>query len=92
MNIQNDKMYRNIGDGFTVNELNVLKLFPNPASDYLILSKDLVKPSKVIFYSVDGKIVKEIHEFYSDKLDIKDLSQGIYFVQIDNFWGRFLKR
>ncbi len=92
MNIQNDKMYRNVGDGFTVNKVNVLQLFPNPASDYLILRKDLVKPSKVIFYSVDGKIVKEIHEFYSDKLDIKDLSQGIYLVQIDNFWGRFLKR
>jgi len=91
MNIQNDKMYRNIGDGFTVNKLNSLQLFPNPASDFIQFNKDFNKPVNVLIYSANGKVAKQLIEFQSDKIDIKNLSKGIYIVNIDNFWGIFTK-
>lgn len=91
MNIQNDKMYRNIGDGFTVNKLNSLQLFPNPASDFIQFNNDFNKPVNVLIYCADGKIAKQLIEFQSDKIDVKNLSKGNYVIKIDNLWGKFVK-
>lgn len=92
MNIVNDKLYRNVSDGLEINKINDLQIYPNPASDYIILRSDFLQPQKIQIYSAVGKLVKDIPDFVSDKIFIKDLKEGIYFVRVDNFWGRFIKR
>ncbi len=92
MNIQNDKLYRNISDGLEINKIDNLQIYPNPASDYFRLSREFMQPYNLQIYSAEGKLVKDITDFVSDKIFIKDLKVGIYFVRVDNFWGRFIKR
>jgi uncharacterized repeat protein (TIGR01451 family) len=60
-------------------------IFPNPASEHIILSEHLL-PAKVNFYSMDGKLVKTL---YADKsvINITDLSTGLYLLQVKSDHG-----
>ncbi|MBC8147651.1 MAG: T9SS type A sorting domain-containing protein [Bacteroidetes bacterium] len=69
---------------------NELSIFPNPANETTNLSLNLIEKSKVeiSIYSLMGQNVKKYPpkeygaETINEKLDIKDLSHGNYFIRV----------
>ena len=79
-------------------EVSDLLLFPNPATDFLIIEFTLEKERevKLILLDVLGEMVFKSHEKIYDKhgtkyIDISNLSNGVYFVSIV-FDGGLLSR
>lgn len=66
-------------------------MFPNPVSDVLSFN---VKPTRVEFYDVNGKLVKQ-HISGDTSVNISDLQNGIYtakfFSEGNVFYKRLLK-
>jgi hypothetical protein len=70
--------------GMNENEISQnLKLFPNPVADYLTLQNpDLNDQNgRIYFYSVLGEEMKNLPFHNMEKIDTKDLKQGIYFLK-----------
>ena len=63
-------------------EENVAKVlvYPNPASDYLIISTEGNYTVKML--NLSGQIVSEKQVAETVRIDVKDLPNGIYFIQI----------
>jgi len=64
-----------------------LKLYPNPATDRIYFKGDISKIQELTIYSVQGKIVKELHKNFKE-INIKSLSRGLYFVKIRSKMGQ----
>ncbi|UFH33234.1 T9SS type A sorting domain-containing protein [Chryseobacterium sp. C-71] len=76
-----------------INEFNILStaenqkaetkiiLYPNPASDFIKINTN--KDVEVKIYSVNGALVKQ-GKTINKTLDVSDLSNGNYIIQIDN--------
>lgn len=82
--------YDNMSEIVTINfsiipvgvEENVAKVlvYPNPASDYLIISTEGNYTVKML--NLSGQIVSEKQVAETVRIDVKDLPNGIYFIQI----------
>ncbi|QDO95239.1 T9SS type A sorting domain-containing protein [Formosa sediminum] len=73
-------------------ETNEIKIVPNPASDFIQLNKLNTKEIYTI-YNTLGQEVKEGIVFENDKIDIKSLENGLYFLKIDGKTTmKFLKK
>ena len=66
-------------DGINEISNNGIQIYPNPASDYLFIEN--IEPQQVTIYSLDGKLLKIIHN--TNIIDIRDLKQGLYLINID---------
>lgn len=74
-------------DNFVLNNFNI---FPNPTSNILNLElKSGLTLEKVIIYNSLGQVIKTI---YKEKIDIIDLSSGIYTVEILTDKGKASKK
>ena len=60
-------------------ELNV---FPNPARDYMKIS-GVKNPAKVVIHDLSGRTMKTIEAYKGGKIQLQDLSAGLYFIKID---------
>ena len=79
--------------GFNDNNINV---YPNPATDFLMVSADFREQVSYTVYSLTGVIIKTgILDNSNQKLDISNLKQGMYFLKIhsdnDSFINLFHK-
>ncbi len=77
-----------VGINQTIDE-KPYKIHPNPGKDYIhILNKKELSIEEINIYSINGKIAKSINNNdtnrYDIKIDIRELSQGIYFIHIKN--------
>lgn len=72
----------------SINSLQV-NLFPNPASNILHIH-NLNHETYAEIYDVTGMLVDK-KEIISNSIDISSLSQGVYFINIDNKTSRFIK-
>ena len=67
-----------------------IKIYPNPVSDYFsIHSKENDKIETVKIFDAAGKLVKNI-TYSNDKIDVAELSSGIYFLRIKTAKGDYL--
>lgn len=87
-----------------VSELNIksvqdISLFPNPANDRITLRYELKESDKlnVVFYHVDGRLVKEMNlgiraqGTHRDIMDINDMPAGSYICKLcGNSWSTAL--
>ena len=70
-----------------------LFIFPNPANEFLILrANDLAGKCKISITNVSGKCVyfktiATINNSINEKIDIRSLKSGQYFVKVDNKTG-----
>ena len=66
-----------------------VSLFPNPANTEVVINSTQYGESLTIkFYSLEGKEIKSVEEYYSgDKLDVSDLSDGVYTLMIESSTG-----
>jgi hypothetical protein len=83
--VSTDSLTCNPPDEINENKFNVLKIFPNPASDEINIDiSESYKNSNVIIYNVLGEKIKEyIVQPMANKIDISNLYQGVYFIQIN---------
>lgn len=81
-----------------VEKSNSINLFPNPAVNYISIASPLVKISEVEIFAADGKLVKRANvKNETDKIDVKQLPLGIYYVRTYNESGfvksmKFIKK
>ena len=77
-----------ISDDYT----NSLQIYPNPTSDYLIISG--VEPSTTIrLYASDGKLIQTTAAQDSNvSLPVSQLPQGQYLLQVNTTIVKFLKK
>lgn len=59
-----------------------LRVFPNPTSNYLYVDHNLNTAFNLELFSANGKLLKS--ETHNQKLDLSDLSAGIYFLKVYN--------
>ncbi|QHI35789.1 hypothetical protein IMCC3317_11370 [Kordia antarctica] len=60
-----------------------IKLFPNPSKDYFqILGLNEIEKYKI--YNINGSIIMTGYLFNNEKVNIKNYSNGIYFLKIGN--------
>lgn len=68
-----------------------LKLYPNPASDYVTIS-GLKQKSLLKIYALSGQMVLSQTYIPDSQLDVGRLKSGIYLVQIDNVTFKLIRK
>ena len=64
-----------------------VKIFPNPAKDYVQLStKELIRTISI--YNSAGKIVKQLNNYNNGLIPVKELSAGTYYMMFDFLNGK----
>lgn len=62
-----------------------LKIYPNPASDYLVISKLTLDEVSVNIYNELGQsLIKYSTSLKESRIDLRQLSTGVYIVNINN--------
>jgi WD40 repeat protein len=64
-------------------------IYPNPVSDYLFIKNQDIFNSNIQIYNFLGIIVIETN--YQNKIDVRDLSPGLYFLRMDERMYMFVK-
>ncbi len=67
--------------GASILDLDNLKIYPNPATDYLFVDNTGSDIKSIAIYSMVGKRIISIHG--KNKINIKDLKTGIYKIVIE---------
>lgn len=63
----------------TILKNNYLSLYPNPSNNQVTI-KGINHPQKILVYSLEGKLLKEI--FNSSAFDVSDILPGMYLVRV----------
>lgn len=68
-------------------------IYPNPSNDYfnVVFAKEDIKVDSLSILNTYGKTVKEI-SYVGNGIDISDLTNGVYFVQINTAKGQSTKK
>lgn len=75
------------------NELeSKIKLYPNPAKDYIAIESNSVKISSVEIFDLLGKRVKSQSQLSDSRIQISDLSKGLYILKINAEEGSVSKK
>ena len=61
--------------------MSAIRIYPNPASDFVVIDADTKKAFSVRIYDVHGELVYSTYTA-SQKISVKDLKDGVYFVQL----------
>lgn len=73
------------------NTLDIIKPYPNPAHDYLIVPKSSINKNYVV-YSLAGKKLFS-GKILTQEISIEEFSTGIYFIQVEGYTTtKFIKR
>ena len=59
-----------------------LKVYPNPAVDFIVIEGHLSEVDHIEIYSQSGNLIKTVSQ--QNQVDISDLAAGLYFVRADN--------
>jgi len=60
------------------------KLYPNPAFNELYIEGAKEEIMNISIFSIDGKLLKQIHSKGIKQIDISDLQNGIYIIELVN--------
>ena len=72
---------------------NLIFVYPNPATEKIKVSGNLLlKDANITIYSISGKLMKTTKLTNQYEIGIKDLPEGIYFVEIQTKTGNITKR
>lgn len=77
--------------GTEVVDLQTIKIYPNPASDVLNIHLDAqILINKINIYNITGQLIKSFGN--ENSLQIGDLNQGVYMIEIDTNHGKEIKK
>jgi len=69
-----------------------IKIYPNPATDYINFDNESGKVERVIIYSLVGRKVKEYKANHGkNTYDVTDLSNGMYLIQLTGADNKVIK-
>lgn len=78
-------------DNVSENNRNDFMIYPNPASEFIIIKDDSHKSHNVVIYDLTGKIILKKHTCpENNRIDISNITNGIYVISIDNVKSRFV--
>jgi hypothetical protein len=77
--------------GVTDQKMNAVNVFPNPVSDELFITSESIPIEKIKVYSISGSQVIEVSSDLKF-LDVSNLSEGIYFIEIFSSEGRSIQK
>lgn len=95
--IQSGTIYKfkalTVGIEELADELEYISIRPNPAKDFIAidLNNDLVKIKHITLTNANGQKIEEIN-YNFERVDISELSTGVYFVQIHTDKGTINKK
>ncbi len=69
---------------------DIVKIYPNPASDYIMISCESESVRNVQIYDLTGRIVME--DEFTSRIDVSSLSAGNYLLKIKTDEGEFVKQ
>lgn len=72
---------------FALNGNPTIKIFPNPASDYIELT-DNEKVSRIVVFNLVGKEMKRFDAVNGQRYNISELPKGLYLVQLVDKTGQ----
>ena len=81
----------NVNLSVNVLDGNSIKIFPNPAQNFLNIKDDDINVTKVRFLSVAGKELLTINANFHH-IDINALPKGLYIVKIETAQGVYIKK
>jgi hypothetical protein len=59
-----------------------IRIYPNPATNELNISLGGLQAEQVRLYSADGRLLSEVHQPVSNRIDISHLAAGIYIAEV----------
>jgi hypothetical protein len=59
-----------------------VKVYPNPANDFINIESNDTEISEVALYDILGKQLLSQNELANNRLDISNLTKGVYFMKI----------
>ncbi len=70
--------------------IDLFKVYPNPASDYIYITSEINGEAEVNIFDMTGRCVKNTHinDMNNATINISDIEEGIYFVNIN---GKVMK-
>ncbi|MDX2360262.1 MAG: T9SS type A sorting domain-containing protein [Crocinitomicaceae bacterium] len=74
--------------GTKVLESDAFTVYPNPAQDHIVIQSESSEITKIIILNEAGKIVQKSAFIPNESIDISELHDGIYFVNIETLEGR----
>ncbi|MGB5023982.1 MAG: T9SS type A sorting domain-containing protein, partial [Saprospiraceae bacterium] len=72
--------------------LTALKLYPNPASQFLIVETTTSGIHPLKLYTSFGVLIQELKLDHSLKIDLKEVPGGVYFLKSGATIQKFIKR
>lgn len=70
----------------------IFKIYPNPVEDIINISAFIdLKASKAEIIDVNGRIILT-REIINNKINVKSLERGIYFLKVDDITNKFIKK
>jgi hypothetical protein len=76
--------------GLENNEQHFVNIFPNPANN--VLNVELKDMAKIQILSLAGQVILDLDAAQTHQVDLSSLSQGVYFVRVNNETMRFVKQ
>lgn len=71
-----------------ISALSTLKVFPNPAADFINIQSDFTGNESYFLYDLQGKLLKmDVSECGMAGFDLSDLNMGIYVIRSSNSSG-----
>ncbi len=68
-----------------------LKIYPNPTTDYFMLSDDSDVIERVVIYNIIGRQVRNYNVVDNFKYSVNDLPEGLYIIRLLNSSGNTVK-
>ena len=65
---------------------HTIQIYPNPTSDFITIEN--IEPQLVRIYSLDGRLVKQVES--AKIIDVRDLKEGLYLINIGNLVKTFI--
>jgi hypothetical protein len=70
-----------------------LRIYPNPVTDYLhIDNQSNIDIKQIEIISVDGQLVRTIADYKTTRINVSDLSKGIYYLRIQSEHKAIVKK
>jgi len=70
-----------VAAGIVENKLNVLKIFPNPANDFIKLNTE-IKEGEIVIQDLTSKVLISAKLKNTNMIDVSSLNSGIYLISI----------
>lgn len=70
-----------------ISTMSKIKIYPNPVSDILYIETDLLKGQTGIITNILGQEMDRFTIDYTNKINTKNWSSGLYILHIKNHWG-----